>query len=145
MRKLEFDINIEAPKQKVWDILWNDATYRQWTSVFAEGSHAVSDWKEGDRVLFLSGSGEGMYSRIEKKVPGEAMWFKHLGVLKDGKEQPMDEETKKWSGAMEKYNLNEKEGVTGLHVELDAAEEHQEYFSKAFPKALDNVKTLSER
>lgn len=47
MTTLEFKIEINAPKEKVWDILWNDATYKQWTSVFCEGNYVVSDWKEG--------------------------------------------------------------------------------------------------
>jgi hypothetical protein len=38
--------------------MWDDSTYRQWTSAFSEGSHAVSDWKEGSKVLFLSPEGE---------------------------------------------------------------------------------------
>jgi len=49
---LHIEIDINATKEKVWDILWNDATYTQWTSIFCEGSHAVSDWKEGSKILF---------------------------------------------------------------------------------------------
>ena len=57
MTTLEFKIEINAPKEKVWDILWNDATYKQWTSVFCEGNYVVSDWKEGSKIHFLSPNG----------------------------------------------------------------------------------------
>jgi len=57
---MEFSINIEAPKEKVWNTLWNDQTYREWTSAFAEGSRAETDWKKGSRVLFTDGKGSGM-------------------------------------------------------------------------------------
>jgi hypothetical protein len=54
MEKLNFSINISAPKDKVWQTLWDDASYREWTSAFAEGSYAETDnWKEGSEVKFL--------------------------------------------------------------------------------------------
>jgi len=43
METIEFKIEINAPKQKVWEVLWNDATYRKWTNVFCEGTYALSD------------------------------------------------------------------------------------------------------
>ncbi len=60
METKEFKISINAPKEKVWDVLWNDPFYRAWTSVFAEGSHAETDWKKGSKVLFLDNKGRGM-------------------------------------------------------------------------------------
>ena len=144
MNKERFSIKINAPKEKVWNVLWNDATYRMWTSVFSEGSYADTDWKEGSKVLFLSAKGDGMFSTIAKKVPNEFMSFKHLGVVKNGKEEPGDEETKKWSGALENYTLKETGGSTELKVEIDVTQEFQNYFRETFPKAFEKVKALSE-
>lgn len=39
MKKIEFSIKINAIKEIVWATLWNDTTYRQWTSIFAPHSH----------------------------------------------------------------------------------------------------------
>ena len=144
MEKLHFTTSINASKEKVWSCLWQDENYRKWTSAFAEGSHAVSDWKEGSKILFLSPSGEGMYSTIDKLVPNEFMAFKHNGIVKDGKEQPMDEETKKWSGAMETYALKENNNQTELVVDVDITEDHKDYFLNAFPKAMGILKELAE-
>ena len=144
MKKLNFSMKIKAPKEKVWKVLWDDATYRKWTSSFHEGSHAVSDWKEGSKILFLGPSGEGMFSTIAKKKDYELMSFKHLGMVKEGKEQTETEETKKWSGAMENYTLHESNGVTELKVDVDIAEDYEQYFNEAFPKAMESVKSLSE-
>src|SRR3989338_10838243 len=66
--QLTFTIQLNASPEKVWDVLWTENTYNQWTKGFNEGSHAVSDWKEGSEVLFLGDTDDGMYSRIEKKV-----------------------------------------------------------------------------
>jgi uncharacterized protein YndB with AHSA1/START domain len=144
MKQLNFSIQINTPKEKVWEVLWDDITYRKWTGTFSEGSYAVTDWEEGSKVLFLSPGGEGMFSMIAKKIPNEFMSFKHLGTVKGGEEQPESEETKKWSGAMENYSLAEKDGVTELTVTMDITEEHEQYFTETFPKALKSVKALAE-
>ena len=93
MQKLTFTETINAPKEKVWDILWNKATYNSWTSVFSEGSTAETDWQEGSKIHFLDGTGQGMYSAVAKNIPNEFMSIKHLGVIKDNQEQPLDEES----------------------------------------------------
>jgi uncharacterized protein YndB with AHSA1/START domain len=144
METLEFKINIKAPRETVWNILWTDETYRKWTSVFCEGSHTISDWNEGDKIHFMSPNGEGMYSVIETKIPNEYMAFKHLGEIKDFKELPIDEATKKWSGAMETYRLTEEDGFTVLEAKVDTLEKYIDYFKEVFPKGLEMVKELSE-
>lgn len=144
MQKLNFTINIEANKEKVWDTLWNDETYPQWANTFCAGSYAVSDWKEGSRVHFLAPDGQGMYSDIAKLVENEFISFKHIGILKDKIEQPLDDETKKWSDCYENYTLTEADGKTTLSVDIDSLEQYLDFFNEKFPLALQNVKNLSE-
>lgn len=145
MKKLEFSIDIEAPKEKVWNTLWDEATYPQWTSVFSEGSKAVTDWKEGGMVHFLDGKGSGMYSTIAQSIPYKFMSFRHIGELKDGKELPVDEKAKEWSGSMENYTLEESGSVTKLLIDLDITDDHLKYFNETFPKALQKVKEIAEK
>lgn len=145
MEKMKFTTKINASREKVWKILWNDDTYRKWTSVFSEGSHAKSDWNEGSKVHFLDGKGQGMVSMIAAKKPNEFMSFKHLGTLINGVEDLDSPETKKWSGALENYTLSENNGITELTVEIDvSSNDFLDYFKETFPKAMDKVKTLSE-
>ena len=140
MTTLNFSVSINAPKEKVWDKLWSDASYRQWTSAFMEGSYAETDWQEGSKVLFLSPGGDGMFSIIEKKVPYQEMTFKHLGEVKKGVEEAKD-----WEGARESYQLSERDGTTQVNVKLDTVEDYKDYFDKTFPKALDLLKQISEQ
>lgn len=144
MKKIQFSTSINAPKEKVWQVLWNDDTYQKWTSVFSEGSKAVTDWKEGSKIHFLDAKNDGMYSTIDKCIENEVMNFKHIGVIKDGVEQPLDDATKSWSGSAENYGLTETNGITTLNVEMDIIAEYQDYFNKTFPLALDLVKKLAE-
>lgn len=149
MKQLDFTVRINAPQAKVWNTLWSDDTYRKWTAVFHEGSHAESDWKEGSKILFLDESGQGgMSSLISRLIPNEFMSFQHLGIIKDGVEDFETAEAKGWSGAMENYTLLEKDGGTELRVEVDSSDsdEHNfvDYFRETFPKALQRVKEMAE-
>ena len=54
MDKLHFSIVIKAPKEKVWDTMLNEDSYRVWTEVFMPGSHYVGDWNKGSKILLLA-------------------------------------------------------------------------------------------
>ena len=144
MKKLTFSTHINASKTRVWNTLWDDATYRQWTAAFHEGSRAESDWQEGSKILFTDGSGSGMVSRIARLIPYEVMSFEHLGEMKDGVEDTESEAVKSWSGAFENYALREQDGGIELNVELDVDDSFADMFLGIFPKALQKVKELAE-
>ncbi len=145
MEKLTFTTNINAPRERVWQVLWDDASYRAWTATFHEGSHAVSDWQEGSKILFLGPDGNGgtggMTSRIAKLVPNDTMIFEHLGEVANG----VEDFSKGWKDAFEKYYLRPTaDGGTELAVELDTVGEYASYFQETFPKALAKIKELAE-
>ena len=144
MEKQTFEININTSREKVWNVLWDDATYRQWTTPFNEGSYAESDWKEGSKVLFLSPEGDGMVAVIAAKKPNEFMSFKHIGMIEKGVEDLHSEKVKQWAGALENYTLETVEGKTKLTVEMDINEEYKEMFLEMWPKALAKLKELAE-
>jgi len=142
MEKLNFSININAPRERVWEVLFDEWTYREWTSVFAKGSHAETDWKEGSKALFLDDNGNGMVSRIAKSTPHEYLSIEHLGVIENGKENT---EVSEWSGVMENYILNQSNGSTVLNIEMDTNDQWKEYFTKTWLLALNKVKEISEK
>ena len=145
MVKQTFKITIAAPAETVWKVLWNSDTYKEWTSVFSEGSTVETYWDIGSKVLFLDGKGMGLVSTIEDNKPNEFMSFKHLGMVVNGVEDYDSEAVKNWSGSLENYTLKSAEGKTDLTVDLDIDEPHKEYFLKVFPAALEKVKELAEK
>ena len=146
MEKINFSATINAPREKVWRVLWEDASYRNWTSAFTEGSYAETDnWKEGSKVLFLDPKGSGMVSMVAENKPNEFMSFKHLGVVKDGIEDTKSEAVQGWAGAMENYTLTDENGKTKLIVDMDSTDEFKDYFLKTWPVALEKVKELAEK
>ncbi len=141
INRLEFTIDIDTEKPKIWEALWSESSYRKWASVFFDGSYAVTDnWKEGSKVHFLAPDQSGIYSFIEKHIPNEFIEFRHIGSVIEGKEQPLDDEAKKWSGATEIYKIIEGEDTNTLKVEIDVMDEHLEFMKNTFPQALEKVK-----
>jgi len=145
MKKHEFKTVIDAPREKVWDILWGDETYPAWTSAFSEGSKAETDWRKGSKVYFTDGQGQGMVALIDEKIPNEYMSFRHVGQLVDGKEDLESEKVKEWAGSMENYTLKDANGKTELVVDIDINDEWVQYFTETWPKALDKLKDMAEK
>jgi len=143
----EFRITIDAPREKVWTALWTDATYRQWTMPFGEGSRAETDWKKGSKVLFLGNSNSGMISTIADNRPNEYMSFKHQGIVNKGVEDLDSEEAKKWATASEDYTLQSVDNGTELivHLQGEIPQDFVDYFLKTWPKALEKLKEIAEK
>lgn len=139
MQKIHFSIQIHAAPERVWQILWEDHSYRGWTSVFSEGSRAETDWQAGSKVLFVNQSGDGMVSKIARLVPNELVVFEHIGTLKNGVEEKSE-----WAGAEEEYRLVKTANGTELIVEMDSEPGFEDYFQEHFPKALKSVKQMAE-
>ena len=148
MSKLNFSIVIDAPKQKVWDTMLEDKTYRIWTEEFSPGSHYVGNWNQGSKIHFLGPSNDGklagMVSRIKENRLHEYISIEHLGEVYDGVEDTTSDRVKVWAGALENYTFNNKDGKTELIVDLDINEEFKEMFEGMWPKALQKLKSLCE-
>lgn len=140
MEKIEFKTSINATAEKVWEVLFGVKTYPQWTAVFAEGSQVETNWQKGSKALFHDGTGNGMVALIRENIPNQYMSVKHIGEIKDGKE-----ELHNWGESLENYTLNEKAGKTELLIDMDITEEWLDYFEKTWPKALEKVKEIAEK
>lgn len=145
MEKLKYQIDIDASAEKVWDILWNEKTYSQWTYYFSPDSNLVTDWQVGGKTYFTDSSKKnGMVSTIERIEEPKHLIFKHLGEMVNGVEDVDSEKVKAWNGSLEAYYLEENNGKTTLKVEVDSNDEFKEMFDNGFKKGLEVIKNLSE-
>lgn len=145
MEKETYRISIDAPREKVWNALWDLQNYRDWTSFFSPDSNAVTEnWKKGTDVKFVNSKGSGMIARIAENKVNEFMSFEHYGEINDGVVDTESEKVKSWAGSHENYTLKEEDGKTELIVEMELNEEWKGFFAEAWPKALAKVKNLAE-
>ena len=149
MEKLKFTATINAPKEKVHNIMLSDRTYREWTSEFNPGSYFKGSWEKGAKILFVGtnkeGKEEGMVSRIKEHVPGEFVSIEHLGMLDDGQEITSGPAVDEWAGALENYYFKKEGDQTILSIETDTNEQFKTYFVETWPKALQKLKEICER
>lgn len=148
MGKLNFSIVINASKEKVWNTMLEDKTYRIWTEAFAEGSYYKGTWSKDTKILFLGpgkdGKIGGMVSRIKENKLHEYISIEHLGEVNDGVEDTTSDRVKDWAGALENYTFIDKNNKTEVLVDLDINEEFKEMFEGTWPKALQKLKSICE-
>lgn len=142
MNKMQFQVEINAPKEKVWNTLWQDETFKQWAGIIDPGTYMTGVLKEGNEVQFISAeNGYGITSLVEKLTPNEFLLLKHSA---DTQGSGKEEREKEWTGGKESYHLAEKDSVTTLTTAFDVPPEMEEYFKVHYPKALEQVKSLAE-
>jgi len=150
MEKLIFTTIINASKEKVWHTMLDDATYKQWTKPFNEGSRYEGKWETGSEMRFIGvdDSGKemgGMHSRIKEARPYEFVSIEHLGLITEtGEVDTTSESVKKWTPAFENYTFSDKEGGTEVLVEIDISDEWKDMFNDTWPKALAKLKEIVE-
>ena len=145
MTRFRYSITISAPRSTVWQIMLDDETYRQWTTVFAEGSHFEGDWKVDSTIRFLTPEKDGMLGVIAENRKYEYLSIEHRGHVLKGVDDTESDEVKKWTPAYENYSFTEVDGGTELTVDIDIPSSYEAYFEGVWPKALKAVKELAEK
>ncbi len=148
MKTLHFETSINAPAKKVYDIMLNEETFKQWTAEFSPTSRYKGSWDKGSKIIFLSddekGNVCGMVSRIKENLPNEFVSIEHYGSLEDGKEITEGEKIEAFAGMLEEYTYLPTENGTLLKVAMDTTTEWEAYFNQTWPKALNKIKTICE-
>ncbi|WP_026967981.1 SRPBCC family protein [Algoriphagus terrigena] len=147
---MHFEIEIDAPVSKVFDIMLSDETYRDWTEAFHPGSYFQGDWTKGSKILFLGPGGPdgkegGMVSRIADRVTNKYISIEHLGLYADGKEITEGPEVAGFDGATENYSFVDLGGKTLLKIDMESGGEYKEMFEQMWPKALQRLKEICEQ
>jgi len=143
MKEIQFSVEINASKERVWATLWDDATFRDWANIIDEGTYLRGVMKEGNEIEFISSAnGYGVTSLVEKLIPDEFILFRHRA---DTKESGQQEREKEWTGGTESYSLTENDGVTALTITADIPDELEELFNIRLPQALDRIKVQTEK
>jgi hypothetical protein len=152
MEKLQFKKEIQAPSNKVFDLMLgisNKATYEQWAGEFNPTSTYDGNWSKGSKILFLGsdefGKQGGMVSEVAENRLNHFVSIRHYGLLIDGVEVTEGSDVEKWANGFENYFFEENNGVTMVTVDLDTAPDFVDFMNETFPKALDRLKEMCEQ
>ena len=151
MKKLEFNVRINAPLIKVYDAmlgLSNKSTYEEWTALFNPTSTYEGSWNKGSKILFIGtnekGERGGMVSEIVENIPNRFVSIRHNGILMADKEITEGPDVEKWAGGLENYSFEENNGISIVNVDVDTTEDFVDYMNETYPKALFKLKEICE-
>lgn len=149
MKPIIKSITINAPREKVWHVLWDDPSYRDWCSFFSPGSFLDGKLELGEKIRFLGpnpedGSTGWLLTEITELVPNEVMVFTFHWVVANGADITEGPEVETWIGLKEQYHLTESNGITTLAIDTVMADEYHDMMLDAWDKALVRIKELSE-
>jgi uncharacterized protein YndB with AHSA1/START domain len=153
MEKLHFSIVIDAPREKVWELMFGEETYPMWTDVFMPGTHFVGDWSEESKILFLtpdsSGKMSGTVFQVKENKPYKFLSIENIGMVKDDKEDITSKEATVYAGAIENYTFKEIDGATEVLVDLspimELSDDYKLMYQDMWHKALQKLKELVEK
>ncbi|MDX1536233.1 SRPBCC domain-containing protein [Arsukibacterium sp.] len=142
---INFSTVINAPVELVWQRMFDDAGFRNWTSAFCDGSYFEGSWQQGEPIRFLSPSGDGMVAIIAALKPLEFVSIKHLGFVVDGKDDLSSEQVSGWAPAFENYYFQTVPEGTEVKIEQEIDPSYQQFMTEKWPQALQKLKTLCEQ
>lgn len=152
MKKLQYQIAINAPVAKVYDCmlgLSDKKKYEEWTALFNPTSTYEGTWMKGSKILFLGvdekGEKGGMVSRIAEHKLNEFVSIQHYGLVQGDKEITSGPDVDKWANGYENYSFNEKNGITTVTVDLDTSDDFVDYMNEKYPLAMQKLKEICER
>ncbi|TAH40586.1 MAG: SRPBCC domain-containing protein [Bacteroidetes bacterium] len=152
MKKIKFQVSINAPANKVYDVMLgisNKSTYEQWTALFNPTSTYEGAWNKGSKMLFLGvdekGEKGGMVSEISDNIPNQFVSIRHYGLVKANEEITSGPEVDKWANGFENYTFTETNGITTVSVDLDTVEDFLDYMNDTYPNALNKLKEICEK
>lgn len=149
MNKISKTIIISATPEVVWETVVNPRKFEMWAGIFDESSYFEGGWNKGDSINFLAkndnGKALGMAAEIAESRYPEFISIRHIGYVIDGKVDTTSENVKSWAPAYENYTLEVlDEDHTKFSVDVDTEDKYFEMFEEMWPKALEELKRISE-
>ncbi len=135
MKQLEFQTEINAAPEKVWETLVGDEQYTKWTN----GNRFEGNWEEGSVMKFFDPKNNGMFSEVVTNKPKEELKLKHLGWIYDGVLDAQD-----FGGSDVAYILEPIGTGTFLKSKVNSLDEFVDFYNNYFPNIFQKIKEISE-
>jgi uncharacterized protein YndB with AHSA1/START domain len=135
---------INAPKERVWDVLTKDEYTRQWYAEFHPGTYADTTWKEGTQAIFTHDGVKGIIGTVDVNRPAEELIIRYEGLLSDGKPDYSSPAAAHVKNGYESYLLAEDNGITTLQTAASMSPEFMDMMGSSWDRAKDRIKQLAE-
>lgn len=139
MKFLEFEIQINATPEKVWETLFTQDSYKKWASAMNEGTYFEGNWEVGSIMKFLDPQNNGIYNLVTENIRFKVLGMKHLGWILKGELSPQN-----WEDSTLNYILEPSENGTLLKGTVNSLDEFVEFFNSKYPQNFEHIKRLAE-
>ena len=140
MKFLEFEIQINATPEKVWETLFTQDSYKKWASAMNEGTYFEGNWEVGSIMKFLDPQNNGIYNLVTENIRFKVLGMKHLGWILKGELSPQN-----WEDSTLNYILEPSENGTLLKGTVNSLDEFVEFFNSKYPQNFEHIKRLAEK
>ena len=140
MKNLEYQIQINAAPEKVWEVLFSQDSYKKWASAMNEGTYFEGNWEVGSIMKFLDPQNNGMYNLVTENIRFKVLGMKHLGWILKGELSPQN-----WEDSTLNYILEPSENGTLLKGTVNSLDEFVEFFNSKYPQNFEHIKRLAEK
>jgi len=144
MASQHFSTRIDAPRQRVWDLMLGPETFSRWAGEFAEGSYYEGSWEAGQKIRFLTPDGRGLTAVIAENRPFETVAIRHRGIVDHGVDDTDSDAVHAWATADERYTFVDVDGGTEVRVDMDVPPDFPADMADTWPRALARLKALCE-
>lgn len=144
LRPIKKSIEIQAPEDKIWRVLFTSDYIPEWYTAFGDGIKADTDWQQGSKAAFTDNKGNGMLGKIAKHEPNKLLVIEYEGFLVNGKEDFESAGAREARGAQEIYQLQKSANGNLLSISCEMDENYFGFMSAAWEIALQKIKELSE-
>lgn len=146
MKTLKYTLETNSPVTKLWKVVTQKETYDIWTKAFSEWSTMEWKWWLWEKILFIDPGIWWTKAEVVEYEENKIISMRHFATLtKDKKEELTWEMTEKWIWSIEKYLFSETSQGSTLEVEVSTDEIFIPMFDSAWPKALENIKSILEK
>lgn len=143
--QLNFSIFINASEKKVWHKMLDKEDYKYWTQEFDLLSHYEGELELGSEIRFLGGDADnnsGLIAKVTRIEEYKEICFEYIGLIKNGMIDTSEDNP--YSHGVEEYYFQPQGEGTNLSIKVDVSEEHKEFMSELWQKALEKLKENSE-
>ncbi len=149
MKVLEYNVEIDAPSDIVYNVMIDKDHFKEWVAVFGPDSFYEGSWEKGRKIIYKSpdesGNIQGMISSIKENIPNKEIFVQPIGIVQDGVEVYSGDKTKDLDKSFENYLfIDNGDGTSVLKIEVAVYEELEDYFNDTWPKSLMVIKRISE-